>query len=149
MNKEPEPANSLDPLEAFNTIHDANLKTWKAMRDASLQAWSRLMIDFVNSDAYSHATGEMLDTYLTVLQPFQRALETTMTQSLASLNMPSRTEVTSLAERMTNIEMRLDDLDAKLDEILQAIQKQQQVSSQKQPSSSRASKTSSEAKENQ
>ncbi len=31
--------------------------------------------------------------------------------------MPSRADVVSIAERMTNIEMRLDDLDAKLDDI--------------------------------
>jgi t-SNARE complex subunit (syntaxin) len=37
-----------------------------------------------------------------------------MTNTLQMLNMPSRMEVTSLAERAVNIEMRLDDLDAKL-----------------------------------
>jgi hypothetical protein len=31
--------------------------------------------------------------------------------------MPSRTEVLSLSERLTNVELRLDDLDAKIDEI--------------------------------
>lgn len=34
------------------------------------------------------------------------------------VSLPSRTEVVSLAERLTNIEMRLDDMDAKLDEAL-------------------------------
>ena len=38
-----------------------------------------------------------------------------MTQVLETLNMPSRAEIVSIAERMTNIEMRLDDMDAKLD----------------------------------
>ena len=35
--------------------------------------------------------------------------------------MPSRDDVTRLAERLTNVEMRLDDLDAKLDDILRAV----------------------------
>jgi hypothetical protein len=39
-----------------------------------------------------------------------------MTQVLTQLNMPIRTDITSLAERLTHIEMRLDDLEAKLDE---------------------------------
>ena len=43
-------------------------------------------------------------------------LEGTMTQVLTQLNMPTRTDVTSVAERLTHIEMRLDDLEAKLDE---------------------------------
>src|SRR6266436_7213340 len=94
---------------------------WRVTRDATLETWSKLMIDFVNSEAYSQATSQWLDTYLTLSQPFQRAIETTMTQVLTRLNMPVRTEVISLAERLTNVEMRLDDLDAKLDDIQRAI----------------------------
>ena len=55
-------------------------------------------------------------------QPLQHVIETTMTQALTGLNMPTRADVTRLAERMTNVEMRLDDLDAKLDDIKGAIQ---------------------------
>jgi hypothetical protein len=84
-----------------------------------------LLIEFVNSEQYTQATSAILDNYLTMSQPFQRALETTMTRTLTMLNMPTRAEVTSLAERMTNIELRLDDLDARLDEILAAIKANQ------------------------
>jgi hypothetical protein len=37
--------------------------------------------------------------------------------------MPSREDVTRLAERLTNIEMRLDDIEAKLDEALRSERK--------------------------
>jgi len=103
-------------------MRDAGLKSWTAMRDANLEALSKMLIDLVNSEAYSQATSQWLDTYLTLSQPFQRMLETTMTQVLTRLNMPVRSEITSLAERLTNVEMRLDDLDAKLDDIQRAIQ---------------------------
>jgi hypothetical protein len=85
------------------------------MRDAFLDTWSKMMIDVVNSDAYAQATGQLLDNYLTVSEPFRRVLETSMTRILAQLNMPSRSDITSIAERLTSIEMRLDDLDAKID----------------------------------
>lgn len=98
--------------------------TWKQMRDANMDSWSKMMIDFVNSEQYTQATSAILDNYLTMSQPFQRSLETTMTRTLTMLNMPTRAEVTSLAERLTNIEMRLDDLDARLDEILAAVRSQ-------------------------
>ncbi len=39
-----------------------------------------------------------------------------MAQAMAQLNLPTRDDVTRIAERLTNIEMRLDDLEAKLDE---------------------------------
>jgi hypothetical protein len=45
-----------------------------------------------------------------------------MTQVLTRLNMPMRSDATSLAERLTNVEIRLDDLDARLDDIHRAIQ---------------------------
>ena len=122
MSEQRETTNPLDPIETWTAMRDASLKTWTAMRDANLEALSKMLIDLVNSEAYSQATSQWLDTYLTLSQPFQRVLETTMTQVLTRLNMPVRTEVISLAERLTNVEMRLDDLDAKLDDIQRAIQ---------------------------
>jgi hypothetical protein len=122
MSDQLEKTNPLDPLDTWNAMRDASLKTWTAVRDANLEALSKMMIDLVGSEAYSQATSQWLDAYLTVSQPFQRILETTMTQVLARLNMPMRSEMTSLAERLTNVEMRLDDLDSKLDDIQRAIQ---------------------------
>ncbi len=123
MSNESEMNNPLDPFDAMNSMRDASLKTLKSMRDASLESWSKMMIDMVNSDEYGQATGQWLNTYLTLSQPYQRIIDTMMTQVLAVLNMPMRTDITNLAERLTNIETRLDDQDAKLDDILSAIKK--------------------------
>jgi hypothetical protein len=121
MSNQSETPNPLDPFQTMNTMWDASLKNWKSMRDTSLENWSKMMIDMVNSDEYSRTTGQWLDTYLTLSQPFRRLIDIMMTQVLTALNMPMRTDVTSLAERLTNIETRLDDQDAKLDDILKAI----------------------------
>ena len=83
-------------------------------RDMFMESWSKAMIDFVNSEPYSAASGAMMDAYLSASQPFRKVLEQTMTQVLTQLNMPTRADITSLAERLTNIETRLDDLDAKI-----------------------------------
>ena len=93
-----------DPFEA-----------WRSLRDANMDAWAKMMIEGVNSDAYAKATGAMLDSYLTASGPFREMLEKTMVRALEQLSMPSRSDFVSLAQRLTNIEMRLDDLDAKLD----------------------------------
>ena len=121
MSNQSESTDPLDPFETMNTMWETNLKNWKSMRDTSLDSWSKMMIDTVNSDEYSRTTGQWLDTYLTLSQPFRRIIDLMMTQVLTGLNMPLRTDVTSLAERLTNIETRLDDQDAKLDDILSAI----------------------------
>jgi polyhydroxyalkanoate synthesis regulator phasin len=80
-----------------------------------MDTWSKLMIDWVNSPAYAEAQGRVLDSYLSMSAPFREALQKAMAQILTQLNMPTRDDITALAERLTNIEFRLDDLDARLD----------------------------------
>ena len=95
---------------------------WKTARDANLEAWSKFMIDIVNSDEYAQATGLALEQALATSQPLRDATEKAMTQALSLLNMPSRAEVISLAERLVNVEMRLDDMDAKLSTMHKSLQ---------------------------
>ncbi|HEV2655435.1 MAG TPA: hypothetical protein VGT82_10770 [Ktedonobacteraceae bacterium] len=109
MKQQPDIPNPLDP---FGTL--------KTMRDASLDSWSKILIDVVNSDAYAQATARWLDTYLTASKPFRDSVESTATRVLTEFNMPTRDDVMSIASRLTNIEMRLDDLDARFDEMQSA-----------------------------
>lgn len=112
MSDKPNGDKPYDPFEA-----------WRGFRDANMEAWSKIMIEGVNTDAYAKATGAMLDSYLSASGPFRDMLETTMLRTLEQLSMPSRADFVSLAQRLTNIEIRLDDLDAKLDRIEAAGQK--------------------------
>jgi hypothetical protein len=100
--------------DTFNPFDPTGM--FKSVRDANMDAWSRMMIEFVNTEAYAKGTGAMLDAWLANSAPFRKVLEQVMTRVLTNLNMPTRADVTGLAERLTNIEMRLDDLEAKLDE---------------------------------
>lgn len=112
MSQKNDTSNPFDPSGMF-----------KSMRDASMDSWSKMMIQLVNTDAYAQASGAVMDAWLTTSTPFRKAIETTMTQVLTQLNMPTRSDVTSLAERLTNIEMRLDDIEAKFDEAQRAARK--------------------------
>jgi hypothetical protein len=94
------------------------MEPWRGMRDVYLDAWAKTMVEMVNSEAYAQANGAMLDTYLSVSTPFREAIEKAMLKTLEQLAMPTRADIVSIAERMTNIEMRLDDLDAKLDQLI-------------------------------
>jgi hypothetical protein len=103
-----------DKAETFNPFDPTGML--KTMRDSSMDAWSKMMIQVVNTEAYAQGTATMLDAWLSSSAPFRKAIEMAMTQVLINLNMPTRADVISLADRLTNIEMRLDDLEAKLDE---------------------------------
>lgn len=100
----------------FNPFDPAGMM--KSIRDANMDAWAKMMVEFVNTDAYAESTGAVLDAWLVSSGPFRKVMEDSMAKTLAQLNLPSRDDVTRIAERLTNIEMRLDDLDAKLDEAL-------------------------------
>jgi len=105
MTQKSSDTNPLDPTAMF-----------RSMRDAGMDYWSKIMIQVLNSEAYAQASSAMLDAWMTSSAPFRKVVESTMTQALTQLNMPTRSDITSLAERLTHIELRLDDLDAKLDE---------------------------------
>lgn len=111
---EERPANGkdADPLAAF-----------RELRDAYLDAWSKTMVDAVNTEAYAKASGTVIDTYLSASSPFREAMEKTMLQALQQMNMPSHADFVSLAGRLTNVEMKLDDMDAKLDEVVSFLKK--------------------------
>jgi len=90
------------------------LGLWKTARDANLDAWAKMMNIVVNSDEYAQMTGAALEQSLAASQPFRDSLAKVMTQMQGMMNMPTRGEVISLAERLINLELRLDDMDAKL-----------------------------------
>jgi hypothetical protein len=96
---------------------------WKQTKESMLESWAKSMTDAVNTDPYAEMTGRMLDTFLTAAAPLRKVMEQTMTQVLSQLSLPSRAEVVSIAERMTNIELRLDDLDVRLDAIQRSVER--------------------------
>ncbi|HMF17718.1 MAG TPA: hypothetical protein VKE98_10960 [Gemmataceae bacterium] len=100
--------------ETFNPFDPTGM--FKDMQTTGMDAWSKMMIQMVHTDAYAKATGIMLDTWASSSAVFRQTMETIMREVLTKLNMPTRADVIGLAERLGNIEMRLDDLEAKLDE---------------------------------
>jgi Poly(R)-hydroxyalkanoic acid synthase subunit (PHA_synth_III_E) len=93
-------------------------ETWRAMRDAGMENWAKVMTDTVRTDGYAQTSGAVLDAYLTASAPFHDLLQKVLAQTLQELNLPSRSEFTVLSERLTNIERLLDDIDTKLDQAL-------------------------------
>jgi Poly(R)-hydroxyalkanoic acid synthase subunit (PHA_synth_III_E) len=113
VSQPPDKGNAVNPFDP--------LGFWRATQDSTLETWSKSLVELVNSEPYAEATARMLDSYLSMSIPMRKLLSQTMEQALSQFNMPTRTEVVSLAERMTNIEMRLDDMDARMDDILRLL----------------------------
>lgn len=101
--------NTWNPFDPWNTF--------RQMRDAYLESAARRAADLVNTEDYARATGALLEAYLNTAWPWCVWMEKLMPQMLAYYGMPSRQQIVSLAERMTNVEMRLDDMEAILADI--------------------------------
>ena len=94
------------------------LSFWKELQDISMTGWAKMMTEAVASEEFAQAIGQALGLYLETSAPLRQQTERLMGQNLAQMNMPTRQDVTRLAERLTNLEMRADDIEAKMDEVL-------------------------------
>ncbi|MEF3274865.1 MAG: hypothetical protein K6356_10815 [Chloroflexus sp.] len=104
-----QPPNGFDPNDPIGT--------WRAWRDASLDAWAKSLTAMVNTETFSQAIGAQLDALLAISGPIQQTVQQYMERYLAQAQLPSRSEMVTLASRLTNIEFRLDDMQAQLDEL--------------------------------
>jgi polyhydroxyalkanoate synthesis regulator phasin len=80
------------------------------------------MSEAVVSEEFAKTMGRYLEGYMEAVIPQQQLIKQAMEQQLQQMNVPSRPEILTLAERLTHLEMRVDDLDAKMDEILDRLE---------------------------
>jgi polyhydroxyalkanoic acid synthase PhaR subunit len=87
---------------------------WRPFQDA----WAKAMNETVASEEFAKAMGQYMENYLQGAGPVRQQMEKAAENYLKQMNLPTRGELISLAERLANLELRVDDLDAKLDEAL-------------------------------
>lgn len=107
----------MSEAEAEATQQPDPTETFREMRDAYLEIWSKNLIETVNSEGYAKASGAALDGLLAVAAPFKEPTDKAMLSMLQQLNMPTSADFIGLSGRFTNVEVLLDNLDAKLDRI--------------------------------
>jgi excinuclease UvrABC nuclease subunit len=96
------------------------------MSDLMMKSWADVLSQTVTSPTFAQSMGEQMQGFLEGTKLIRQQMQTAMEQSMQQMNLPSREQIVSLAERLTNVEMRLDDMEAKVDEsldLLKAIQK--------------------------
>lgn len=96
------------------------------MSDLLMKSWADVLSQTVTSPTFAHSMGEQMQGFMEGTKLIRQQMQTAMEQSMQQMNLPSREQIVSLAERLTNVEMRVDDIEAKVDEcldLLQTIQK--------------------------
>ena len=102
-----------DPFASMVQFYD----TWA-------KSWADVMSQTVASKGFAESMGRQLEGSLDALTLARRQVGELMEQYLRQLNLPTRKEVISIAERLTKIEMAMDDLDAKVDEVIDLLRVQ-------------------------
>jgi len=102
-----QPEKKPDPFAQMLAYYEEWTKTWAAP-----------MSQMVSSKPVADAMAQQMETALTATGFMRRQMTEMMEQTLQQMNLPSRKELLSLAERFTAFEMRLDDMEAKLDQVL-------------------------------
>jgi len=112
MGEKDEKPQASDPFAQMVQFYDDWTKTWAGAAS-----------EMVSSKGFADSVAQQLESTLSMTQLMRRQMSEIMEQSLQQMSLPSRKQVVSLAERLTNLEMRLDDMEAKLDEALELLRK--------------------------
>jgi polyhydroxyalkanoic acid synthase PhaR subunit len=107
MSEEESKRQVMDPFGQMVEFYD----TWT-------KSWAKAMTEVVANKSFAETMGEQIEANLEAMSVMRSQLDEVMQQYLEQMNLPSRREVVTLAERLTRIEMALDDVDAKLDDVL-------------------------------
>jgi polyhydroxyalkanoic acid synthase PhaR subunit len=76
---------------------------WRDWLGQSERQWNEFFNNMMSTDEYGQAMGRMMDAYLTT----QRSMSEAMGRYFTALNVPTRTDVLTLGNRLTEIEDRL------------------------------------------
>ena len=96
-----------DPFSQMVQFYDDWTKTWAGAAG-----------EMVSSKSFADSMAQQLESTLSTTQLMRKQMSGIMEQSLQQMNLPTRKEILTIAQRLTSVEMRLDDMEAKLDEML-------------------------------
>jgi hypothetical protein len=97
---------------------------WLAFWDNWTKTWSEAASDVVASKSFADSMSQQLEGSMDAMALVRRQVSEIMEQYLRQMSLPTRSEVLSLAERITRMEMTLDDVEAKIDEALDLLKAQ-------------------------
>jgi polyhydroxyalkanoic acid synthase PhaR subunit len=83
---------------------------WRDWLGQSERQWNSFLNEAMATDQYGQAMGQMMDMFLNA----QKGMSDVMGRAFTGLNLPTRTDVLSLGNRLTDIEERLSAIEGAL-----------------------------------
>jgi len=81
---------------------------WKQFLDQWIDAWSQVLSHAMSTEAFARMMGSSLDQWLVAQGPAKKAMEQSIDGALQTLNLASRSQVTSVARQLVELEERVE-----------------------------------------
>jgi hypothetical protein len=94
---------------------------WKQFLDQSIEAWSQALGQAMNSDAFAQLLGRYLDQWLTAYAPARKVMDQSLDAALQTLNLASRSQLTSIARQLVELDERVDRMEDTAREIVKKL----------------------------
>ena len=90
---------------------------WRTWLTETERQWNTFFNDVMSTDSFGRLLGGYTDMYST----FQRMVAQNMERSLSTLNMPSRSDIVELSERLSGVEERLAAIESSINTLAEAV----------------------------
>ena len=100
------------------TVSPDLMGQWKQFLDQWIAAWSKVLEQTMGTEPFAKALGKQLESFLNTAGPAKKAAEQQIEGGLASLGMPSRSQVTGLAQQIVQLEEKIEGVEDRLDTVL-------------------------------
>lgn len=97
------------------------LAQWKRFMDDSVEAWSKVLGQAMETEGFAAAMGKYLEQYLNTVGPIRKTLHSSNEDFLRTMNLPSRKQITDLASQIVSLETRLEALEERLEDLVDSI----------------------------
>src|SRR6266852_2479613 len=94
------------------------LVQWKQFLDQWIAAWSKVLEQAMGTENFAQAMGKQLEGFLSVTTPVKKAAEQQVEAGLASLGLPSRSQVIGIARQIAGLEEKIEDVEDRIAAVL-------------------------------
>ena len=91
---------------------------WKQFLDQWIAAWSRALEQAMGTESFAKLLGKQLEGFLAGAGPAKKAAAEQQEAGLAGLGMPSRAQVTGIAQQIVQLEEKIEGVEDRLDAVL-------------------------------
>jgi len=90
---------------------------WRNWLTETEHQWNAFFNDVMGTDSF----GRLLGGYVEIYGTFQRLVTQNMERSLSTLNVPTRSDIVDLSERLSSVEERLASIESSLRALAEAV----------------------------